>query len=404
MGELTRGEKGIHATVANAALIIGRERTLSGLVAYDEFSHRSVVTRAPPAVYEGGWDEPGPYPRELTETDVGLIQVYIQRAMGVNVSRDVTAQAVEMVAGQHRVHPVRAYLDGLVWDGVPRVETWLSDYLGAAPSKYTSAIGRMFLIAMVARVFKPGCKADYMMVLEGPQGGRKSSACAILGGPWFSDSLPDVRGGKDVVQHLNSKWLIEVAELSAFDKAESAALKAFVTRDTERYRPSYGRKEVIEPRQCLFIATTNKPVWMRDETGGRRFWPVKVARIDTDALQRDRDQLFAEAVVLFRKDVRWWPDGDFEAEHIRPEQEARYEADAWEEAIARYLNGLLQQGDPRTTALQVAERCLEIPKGRISSADQKRISAVLGRLGWVQKRSNSMRWYVPEAGSDPARQ
>ena len=183
MGQLTRGDKGYHATVANVALIIGRDTKLAGLVAFDEFARRPLITRAPPLIYERARAADGPYPRPQTDTDITLIQAYVQRVYGIRVTIQVAHQAVDAMSEQNRMHPVRDYLAGLVWDGVPRVETWLSDYLGAERSKYTSAIGRMFLIAMVARVFRPGCKADYMMVLEGPQGGAQVQRVRHLGRP-----------------------------------------------------------------------------------------------------------------------------------------------------------------------------------------------------------------------------
>jgi predicted P-loop ATPase len=302
-------------------------------------------------------------------------------------------QAVDLRAQERAFHPVRDYLNALQWDGRPRLDTWLSYYLGAVHNEYHAGIGRMFLVAMVARIFDPGCKADYMPVIEGPQGAMKSSACAALGGPWFSDALPDIRSaGKDVAMHLNGKWLIEVAEMSALDKAEAAALKAFLTRTVERYRPSYGRKEVIEPRQCLFIGSTNKETYLRDETGGRRFWPVKVGSIDIEALAHDRDQLFAEAASLYRRGARWWPDAAFEREHVAPQQEARYEADAWESEIEDYLRRRIEK---RVTVLQIATDALDIEKSKLGTSEQRRISAALMRAGWRRAPSHGVRWWVP---------
>jgi predicted P-loop ATPase len=337
-------------------------------------------------------DKPGFKPRPVTDVDVGIVQEYLQHLGLKRLSKDIAHQAVDVQAYKRRFHPVRDYLTALEWDQTERLDKLLPTYFGAEDVPYTLAIGRMFLISMVARIIKPGCKADHMPVIEGPQGKLKSTACEILGGDWFSDSLPDITVGKDAQQHLRGKWLIEVAEMHAMGRAEAAQLKTFVSRTEERYRPSYGRKEVIEKRQCIFVGTTNKDTYLRDETGGRRFWPVKAGIIDTDGLIRDRDQLFAEAMVKFNNHERWWPAKDFERDQIMPEQALRYEADVWEENISVYL-----EVKTRVLISQVAREALGIETPRIGTAEQRRIAAALQQLRWEREPKKDWkgnRWWT----------
>jgi predicted P-loop ATPase len=381
--------------IVNAMLAMRGAPQLQALVSYDQMLRAVIldhpVPDAPPEeVFES---------RPMRDTDVTAIQEYVQKAGIKRLGKDTVHQAVDLRAQERAFHPVRNYLNSLQWDATPRIDTWLCTYLGAGDNAYHRAIGKMFLVAMVARIFKPGCKADYMPILEGPQSALKSSACGVLGGQWFSENLPDLRtAGKDVAQHLNGKWLIEVAEMSALDKAEAAALKAFVTRTVERYRPSYGRKEVVEPRQCLLIGTTNKTAYLRDETGGRRFWPVKVGTIDINQLTLDRDQLFAEARHLYDRGAPWWPDAAFEREHITPQQEARFETDAWEEPVANFI-----AFRNSTTIWEIAREALFITTDKIGTADQRRIRAILIREGWTEgKRTKHARpWLPPTTPTQP---
>ena len=329
-------------------------------------------------------------PRPLMDTDITDVVEFLQRSGLKRVAREVVRDATEARARDCAFHPVRDFLNALQWDGVKRLNVWPVTRLSCEMTPYVQQVGIMFLVSMVARIFAPGCKADYMVVLEGPQGAMKSTACAVLGGEWFSDNLPEVGEGKDVSQHLNGKWLIEIAEMHAMSRTESAQLKAFITRTTERYRPSYGRLEVTRRRQCVFIGTTNRDAYLRDETGGRRFWPLKVGKIDIDGLSEDRDQLFAEAVLHYRDGVAWWPDAKFEAEHIVPQQSTRYETDVWEESIVAYL-----AEHPRVTVGEIATEALGIETAEIGTAEQRRIAAALERLGWSRERKDSggRRWW-----------
>jgi len=383
--------------LANAAHGLRHAPELVGLLAFDEMMVLPMLRRPVPASRAAAHVDPRP----LKDDDVSSATEWLQSNGLPRIGRETVQQAVDLVARENGFHPIRNYLDALRWDGTPRLATWLIYYLAAAPpagdarakpSPYLAEIGKMFFVALVARIFRPGCKSDYMLLLDGPQGGRKSTACAVIAGRWFSDSLPDLATG-DLVrlsQHLRGKWLIEIPEMSAFSRAEAAALKAFITRTEERYTPKYGRQEVIEPRACVFIGTTNEAAYLRDSTGNRRFWPVSVERCDTDALHHDRDQLFAEAVQLFRAGAKWWPDAEFEREHIQPEQEGRFVADEWESMIAAAV-----AGRERVTVGEVGE-ALHIGRDKLGTTEQRRIAAALTRLQWEMRRgTGGARWWHP---------
>jgi predicted P-loop ATPase len=205
--------------------------------------------------------------------------------------------------------------------------------------------------------------------------------------------LPDLDLGKECSQHLRGKWLIEFGEMHVYSRAASTKFKAFASRTHERYRPTFGRQQVIEPRQCLFIGTTNQTTYLKDETGGRRFWPVRVKEIDIAALQADRDQLFAEAMQMFRDGVRWWPTKDFEKLYVKLEQDERYEGDEWEDDIAEFLRDKTDVtiGEVAKEALGIVER------HRLGTNEQRRIGRAMQYLGWKRGRRGTAgrRRWVP---------
>jgi predicted P-loop ATPase len=333
-------------------------------------------------------------PRAWTDRDDVLCAEWYQRHE-IAVSIPTAAAAVQAIAQEHAFHPVKDYLGGLKWDGLNRVEGFAANYLGADDSTYHAAVGRCTLVAAVARIFTPGCKADHIPILEGAQGTFKSSVLAALFTPWFSDDLADL-GTKDCQMQMNGVWCLEIAELASMRRADIEKVNAFASRREDRYRPSYGRNVIKAPRQCIVVGTTNSDQYLKDETGARRFWPVRCGRISLDAAVRDRDQLWAEAVALYRDGTEWWLTGAGEIAAAKAEQDTRYAEDAWAASIDAFVEGK----DSVTTAEILTH--LGKPVELWSQLDQKRVVACLRVQGCWQRRQQReggrRRWVYARQG------
>ena len=383
--------------VTSALVALRHAPELHGAVALDAMAGKIMVRRPLPG------DLPhDPAPRPFADADATKILAWLQRVDGLaRLQSNAVAAAVDLVASENRWHPLREWLSGLEWDGVPRVGRWLSTYAGAPASDYVHRAGEMWLISAVARVFEPGCQVDHALVLEGVQGAGKSSLLRILGGQWFTDALPATLDNKDAAAHLQGSWIVELAEMDALGKTGTSALKSFLTRRVERFRPPYGRHEIEVARQCVFGGSINPNAsgYLRDATGGRRFWPVPVGRVAIDALTRDRAQLWAETVRLYQRGVPWWPDSAFAAGAVE-EQSDRLEADEWAEIVADHLAG---KSVPVTVG-EVAQHALRLELARLGRPEQMRISAAIVAAGWRRGRldsQNRRRVFTPPEDHPP---
>lgn len=363
---------------------------LAGLVWFDEFLQRLMTH---------GVVERSDRMREWTDQDDITLTLYMQRALGLQkMGVQTVNQAVVAVAYRYKRNSVREWLEALpAWDEVERCPSFFVDVFGAKDSNYTRSAARNFWIALIARALDPGCKVDNVVVLEGAQGKKKSSALALLvGDQWFAEAQEDITS-KDFYVSMQGKWLIEISELASFGRAEVEIIKRVVSAKIDRYRPPYGRAAVDHPRMSVFVATTNKDDWNKDETGARRFWPVRCeGDIRHDLIVANKAQLFAEALARWRRRESWWEMPEAET---ADEQERRYQADPWFERVRSMLGPARRTAGVTTSELMDD---LEIDVARQDRTAEMRVGGILRKLGWVRKqvRFGQGRAYRYFPGSD----
>lgn len=344
-------------------------RVLEGLdqfkdkIWYDEFHFKFYTS----------W--PDGEPREWSEYDDTKLMHFMQRFLGLHrINERMISGAVVSFALTNKKNQPRDWLNSLSWDGVHRIDEFFVSHMGAKDSDYTRAISKNFWVSMAARILKPGCKFDNMVIFEGKQGIYKSTALKVIASPWYVEANESIMS-KDFYLQLQGRLIVEIAELDSFSKAEVNTIKKVISTASDRFRPPYGKNVKEFPRQSIFCGTTNDDEYLRDPTGARRFWPVLVSNIDLGRITADREQLFAEAVARFKLGESWW---DVPQEMAKEEQEARRQTDAWEDVIGAWLYG--------RGAFSIQEVWTGALTGDLSRLDrmtQLRIGKILRTLGYV---------------------
>jgi predicted P-loop ATPase len=350
----------------------------TGVLAFDEFAGRIVKRKLPPFA--------GASLGEWSDVDDTRTLMWISSNFGFQPQEKDLVRAVDAAAQDCSFHEVREYLAGLKWDETPRLAQWLSDCLGAKDEEYTRIVAVRWMVSAVARVMKPGCKADYVMILVGPQGEGKSTVLSILAGGWFTDA-PVRFGDKETAMLIRGKWIVELAELDSFSRAENSASKSFFSTFIDRFRAPWGRRPADVPRQCVFAGTVNHFTFLKDDSGNRRYWPVEAGALRLDLLRAQRDQLWAEAYHLFNSGQIWWPRPE-EKLLFEDVQERHYIGDAWEPMVAKWVGEKLAiDAAHEFTTTEVMSECLKLDTRAMDRTAQSRVGSLLQRLGLKHRRS-----------------
>lgn len=334
--EYTKSGK-LLCNIANIILILENDPALAGHIVHDLFTGMDSAKDGLP------WNKNA---NQWTDTDDANLRVWLEKHYDIT-GKEKIADALTAVLTRHSYHPIRDYLNGLTWDGVPRLDRIIIDYMGAEDSELNRAMSRKHFVAAVSRVFNPGCKYDYCLIMSGAEGIGKSTLLRVMGGRWFNDSITTLEG-KEGMEQLRRAWVVELGELSSIKRSDVEQVKAHLSKQVDIYRAAYARRVLEHPRQCVFCGTTNEALFLKGDTGNRRFWVIPVVaelrkyRDWNEAIRRDRDQLWAEAVHYYKQGEPLYLSEELEAQAKQRQQDFNDDNDDPIVAMLdKYLNTLL---------------------------------------------------------------
>lgn len=334
--EYTKSGK-LLCNITNIILILENDPALAGHIVHDLFTGMDSAKDGLP------WNKNA---NQWTDTDDANLRVWLEKHYDIT-GKEKIADALTAVLTRHSYHPIRDYLNGLTWDGVPRLDRIIIDYMGAEDSELNRAMSRKHFVAAVARVFNPGCKYDYCLIMSGAEGIGKSTLLRVMGGRWFNDSITTLEG-KEGMEQLRRAWVVELGELSSIKRSDVEQVKAHLSKQVDIYRAAYARRVLEHPRQCVFCGTTNEALFLKGDTGNRRFWVIPVVaelrkyRDWSEAIRRDRDQLWAEAVHYYKQGEPLYLSEELEAQAKQRQQDFNDDNDDPIVAMLdKYLNTLL---------------------------------------------------------------
>ena len=372
-------------TFKNNCLYLTYLPALQNLVGHNELEAAIFMKRPAPWLYKQNRINLKTFPQDgIHWRDVDYVNL---RAFFNAINYDCTVatikESIDHIAEYNAYHPIQDYFNSLEWDKTPRLSNWLTYYFGVEKNPYTTAIARKILLAAVARTYLPGTKFDHILILEGDQRIGKSTAISIMAGQWYSDAFIDVQN-KDSIAQLQGILLYELGEMACATKAETEALKAFISRSTDKARLAYRQNAEIFPRQCIFIGTSNENDYLKDETGNSRFWPVKCnGSVKLKELKTDRDQLWAEAVHTHQTNPEPLYLENYDIQEMASiQQESRRAHDEWEVIIIEWLN---EENHNRITGKEIWTECFGKSAVNFDRASQWRISRCMKAVGWDRK-------------------